>query len=92
MLGLGEGPMMVRVRDVSIAGDGIRLGQFLKLADVVDAGADVKVLLADEGVTVNSEVETRRGRQLVVGDVVQVGDLQLRVASRPGSGTARPAG
>jgi len=84
--------MMVRVRDVSIAGDGIRLGQFLKLADVVDAGADVKVLLADEGVTVNSEVETRRGRQLVVGDVVQVGDLQLRVASRPGSGTARPAG
>lgn len=84
--------MMEGVRDVSIAGDGIRLGQFLKLADVVDAGADVKVLLADEGVTVNSEVETRRGRQLVVGDVVQVGDLQLRVASRPGSGTARPAG
>jgi len=73
---------MVRVRDVSIAGDGIRLGQFLKLADVVDAGADVKVLLADELVTVNSDVETRRGRQLVVGDVVQIGDLQLRVASR----------
>jgi len=74
--------MMEGVRDVSIAGDGIRLGQFLKLADVVDAGADVKVLLADEGVTVNSEVETRRGRQLVVGDVVKVGELQLRVAAR----------
>jgi ribosome-associated protein len=70
------------VRDVSIAGDGIRLGQFLKLADVVDAGADVKALLGDERVTVNSQVETRRGRQLVVGDVVQVGDLRLRVAAR----------
>ncbi len=67
---------------MSISGDGIRLGQFLKLADVVDAGADVKVLLADQRVSVNSDVETRRGRQLVVGDIVQVDDLRLRVASR----------
>jgi ribosome-associated protein len=60
------------VRDVGIRGDGIRLGQFLKLADLVDTGADAKALLEDGGVQVNGEPEDRRGRQLALGDVVQV--------------------
>ncbi len=58
---------MVPIRDA-----GIRLGQFLKLADLIDQGADAKPLLATGDVTVNGEVETRRGRQLVRGDVVTV--------------------
>ena len=68
------------VREVSIAGDGIRLGQFLKLADVVEIGSDVKLLLAGGQVLVNGEPEPRRGRQLIRGDVVQVDGLQLRVS------------
>lgn len=58
------------VREVSITGDSIRLGQLLKLADAVDVGSDVKDLLATGEVTVNGEVETRRGRRLVRGDEV----------------------
>ena len=57
----------------------IRLGQFLKLADVVVAGSEAKQLLADGGVQVNGEAETRRGRQLVKGDVVRIGEEELRV-------------
>ena len=68
------------MRDVSITGDGIRLGQFLKLADAVQSGSDGKFLLADGQVSVNGLPETRRGRQLTRGDVVAVGDLELRVA------------
>lgn len=64
---------------MDITGDGIRLGQLLKLADVVEVGADAKALLADGQVRVNDEVETRRGRQVFVGDVVRVGALVLRV-------------
>lgn len=56
--------------DVPIREDVIRLGQLLKLANLVDQGSDTKELLAAEVVTVNGEVETRRGRQLVAGDVV----------------------
>jgi ribosome-associated protein len=67
------------MRSVHITTDSIRLGQFLKLADVVDVGADVKLLLADGEVRVNGETEDRRGRQLVRGDVVAVGDLTLQV-------------
>lgn len=68
------------MRDVIITTDSIRLGQFLKLADMVDVGSDVKDLLADGEVQVNGEEETRRGRQLVRGDVVRVSGTDLRVA------------
>ena len=67
------------VREVSITGDSIRLGQLLKLADAVDAGSDVKQLLATGEVTVNGEPETRRGRQLVRGDEVSTRAEDLKV-------------
>ena len=60
------------MRDISVREDGIRLGQFLKLADLADTGADAKAMLEDGAVTVNGEPESRRGRQLAKGDVVQV--------------------
>ncbi len=66
-------------RTVTIRDDSIRLGQFLKLADLVDAGGDAKALLAQGDITVNGEAETRRGRQLVRGDVVAVGSIAVRV-------------
>jgi ribosome-associated protein len=67
------------MREIATRDDIIRLGQFLKLADVVVAGSDAKMLLAEGIVKVNGEPETRRGRQLVKGDVVTVGQQQLRV-------------
>ena len=66
-------------RDIAIRGEGIRLGQLLKLAGVVDSGSDVKGLLAVEPVWVNDERESRRGRQLRGGDTVRVGEHTLRV-------------
>jgi len=68
------------VRDESIRDDVIRLGQFLKLAGLIDSGAEAKPLIAAGEVQVNAEVETRRGRQLHRGDVVTVGDDDVRVA------------
>jgi ribosome-associated protein len=67
------------MRDVPIHGEIIRLGQLLKLADLVDSGAEVKDLLATGTVQVNGEPEERRGRQLGRGDIVTAGDEQLRV-------------
>ncbi|HEX8080196.1 MAG TPA: RNA-binding S4 domain-containing protein [Jatrophihabitans sp.] len=61
------------------SGEPIRLGQFLKLADAVELGSDVKLLLGEGSVRVNGEVETRRGRQLSPGDVVSVRGEQLVV-------------
>ena len=71
------------MRDVNISDDGIRLGQLLKLAGVIESGADAKLLLGTGEIEVNGEIETRRGRQLARGDVVSVGgndDDAVRVA------------
>jgi ribosome-associated protein len=68
-----------QMREVIIRDGTIRLGQFLKLADLIDAGGDAKSLLAREAVTVNGEAECRRGRQLTRGDIVRVGEHDVRV-------------
>lgn len=72
------------VRDVEVREDGIRLGQLLKLAGLVDVGSDVKVLLDQGAVTVGGRPETRRGRQLKHGDVVAVGDERVRLVAPHG--------
>jgi ribosome-associated protein len=61
----------------------IRLGQLLKLAAVIDSGAEVKALLATERVRVNGQIEARRGRQLYPGDVIRVNEHELLVTSMP---------
>lgn len=65
--------------DVSIGGEMIRLGQFLKFAGLLDSGGDVKEAIIDGFVTVNGEVDRRRGRQLQLGDVVTYDGRSVRV-------------
>jgi ribosome-associated protein len=72
-----------RPADVLIRNESIRLGQFLKLADLVESGSDAKELIADGEILVNGEPETRRGRQLRIGDVVEFAGQTVRVAGRP---------
>jgi ribosome-associated protein len=74
--------------DVPIREESIRLGQFLKLADLVEVGSDAKELILAGEVLVNGEPETRRGRQLRVGDVVELDGRLARVAGR-GHASAR---
>ena len=48
----------------------IRLGQFLKLANLVQDGFEAKIHISEGVVKVNEQIETRRGRQLAVDDIV----------------------
>jgi ribosome-associated protein YbcJ (S4-like RNA binding protein)/cold shock CspA family protein len=66
---------------VRIRGAGITLGQLLKLAGLIDSGAEAKTFLRAEQVWVNGEPEARRGRKLTLDDVVRVGELELRLTS-----------
>ena len=83
---LWEYPSMPAGRpvDVTIRDESIRLGQFLKLADLAESGSDAKELIVAGEVLVNGEPETRRGRQLRAGDVVELDGRTARVAARPG--------
>lgn len=75
------------VRDVVVTADGIRLGQLLKLAGLADTGAAAKELLTAGEVRVDGEVDLRRGRQLLDGQVVTARDQAVRlVLDGPASG------
>ena len=50
----------------------IKLGQFVKLASLAEDGAQARELIQAGDVTVNGEVETRRGHHLSAGDLVEV--------------------
>ena len=52
----------------------ITLGQFLKLEDIISNGGDVKAFLLEVNVFVNKELESRRGRKLYEGYIVEVLD------------------
>ena len=72
------------MRDLPIRGESIRLGQALKLSGLAESGGEARALVEGGAVTVNAEVETRRGRQLRHGDVVAVGDDVLRIEASAG--------
>lgn len=60
---------------------GITLGQALKAAAIVGTGGEAKVVIQSGEVLVNGEVEIRRGRRLMEGDVVEIGGERLEVRS-----------
>ncbi|MCP3888796.1 MAG: RNA-binding S4 domain-containing protein [Proteobacteria bacterium] len=59
----------------------IRLGQFLKFADLVQDGFEAKIRIQEGEVMVNGEVETRRGKQLSENDVVSYANTSFTVCS-----------
>ncbi len=67
------------MREIALRDGMIRLGQLLKLADMVDSGGEVRWFLDEAQITVNGEPESRRGRQLRPGDVVVVNGDELRL-------------
>lgn len=67
-------PEEVHIRDAAI-----KLGQFIKLANLVATGGEAKDAIANGDVTVNGEVDIRRGKTLRGGDVVCIGDTCAQV-------------
>ena len=60
----------------------LTLGQFLKIASLIESGAEAKMVIADGEVAVNGEQETRRGRGLADGDTVELGGHSARVVNK----------
>jgi ribosome-associated protein len=71
------------VREVPIRGETIRLGQLMKLAGVIDSGAEARSRLEAKPALVNDEPEARRGRQLKPGDRVLLDGHELLVTAAP---------
>lgn len=62
----------MKYEKVKINTDYITLGQFLKLAGVIDTGGMAKWFLSEHEIFVNNEPENRRGKKLVVNDTISI--------------------
>ena len=69
----------MQTTDFPLRGDHITLDALLKASGLAGSGGAAKVLIADGGVRVNGEPETRRGRKLRPGDEVVVGESRVCV-------------
>ena len=65
--------------EIKIESEYIKLDQLLKLADIASTGGHAKYLIQEGIVKVNGEVEIRRGKKLVPGDIVEVEGNQVKV-------------
>jgi ribosome-associated protein len=75
---------MSNVEEITIRDSMIRLGQLLKLANLVEDGVEAAELIKNGLVKVNGEIDDRRGRQLHDGDTVTVNGRTVKVAA-PGA-------
>lgn len=70
------------MEDVSIRGEYITLGQFLKKTGLVQTGGEAKAFL-EKGVLVNGQLEMRRGRKLFSGDEIRIpGEKEYRILGK----------
>ncbi|WP_165218325.1 RNA-binding S4 domain-containing protein [Schaalia sp. ZJ1691] len=74
---------------IPVRGD-IKLGQFLKLAGLAEDGVMARELIQDGDVTINGEVDTRRGHTLSPGDLVEVFSPHGPQAARVGPSQEPP--
>ena len=69
------------VIDFALEGEFIELNQLLKLAGLCDSGGAGKRLVASGAVYVDGKVETRKTAKIRAGQVVSVGDAEIRIAA-----------
>lgn len=68
------------MEEIFIRDDMIRLGQFLKLANLVEDGAQAREVIQHGLVKVNGDIEEARGKQLHPGDTVSFNGVTVKVA------------
>ena len=67
------------MRDVVITSEPIELYKILKFEGMVNSGGQAKAVIADGLVLVNGEVETRKRRKILSGDVIKFADDELQM-------------
>lgn len=64
---------------IQIKDEFIKLGQALKLANLVESGVDAKMVIQDGLVKVNGEIEYQRGKKLHNGDIFEFDKTQVKI-------------
>ncbi len=76
------------IAQIAINLEPIDLNKLLKLDNIVSGGGEAKLLISERGVKVNGEVETRKRKKIMAGDIVEYLDrtIQVVLKTRPDQG------
>lgn len=67
------------MKTVEITKEPVELYKLLKFEGLVASGGEAKFLIAEGHVTVNGEIETRKRKKIVSGDIIEFGDVTLKL-------------
>ena len=67
------------MQEIKLRDEFIKLGQALKASNLVSSGVEAKIVIQDGQVEVNGEVDTRRGRKLVPGDMITFDGKSVKI-------------
>jgi len=67
------------MRIVEITREPVELYKILKFEGLVSSGGEAKMVIGDGQVLVNGEIETRRRRKMLGGDIIEYRGDQLQV-------------
>ena len=75
-----------KMRVVEIEQEPIELYKILKFESMVQSGGEAKFVIAEGLVRVNGEVETRKSKKIIAGDVIEFGEEKIQIITK-GSGS-----
>jgi len=64
--------------DYKLEQEYIELYKLIKFLNLVDSGAEAKLLIANEMVTRNGEIETRKRAKIRDNEIIQVGNVTIK--------------
>lgn len=64
---------------VEISTEPVELYKILKFEGIVASGAEAKSVIADGQVLVNNEIETRKRKKIISGDIIEFDDMKMQV-------------
>jgi len=67
------------MEQIKLSEEYIKLGQALKAAGLVSSGVEAKIVIQDELVSVNGEIDTRRGKKLYGGEVIEFDGQAVKI-------------
>lgn len=67
------------MKNIEIYAEPIALYQILKFEALVSSGGEAKVAIDDGRVLVNGEVETRRRKKIIAGDIIEFEKQQFKI-------------
>ena len=71
-----------KVRVVEIEEEPIELYKILKFESMVQSGGEAKFVIAEGLVRVNGEVETRKSRKIIAGDIIEFEEEKIRIITK----------